>query len=274
MLSAALWIAVAALIYGALMFSLQRTLIFPRFMIPKPPADAAQRVPGLVRLTTPVDGGEVEAWLLPGDGVSAERPGPAVIFCHGNGELIDYWPEVLSAYRAMGVSLLLPEYRGYGRSAGSPSEAGIAADLVRFYDQLAARPEVDASRILFHGRSLGGGAVCALARQRPPAAMILMSTFTSVREMARRYLMPGFLVRDPFDNLALVQEYKEPLLIFHGERDTVVPHDHATRLHAAAPGSRLVSYPDADHNDCPPEWGAFWVEVDGFLNRAGILRGP
>ena len=254
------------------MFSLQRSLIFPRFMIPAPPDGLAQSIPGLERLAVEVKGGEVEAWLLPGDGVSAAAPGPAVIFCHGNGELIDYWPEVLSTYRRLGLTLLLPEFRGYGRSAGSPSEEGIARDLELFYDMLAARPEVDASRILFHGRSMGGGAVCALARRRPPAAMILMSTFTSIREMARRYLVPGFLVRDPFENLEVVGKMERPLLIFHGKRDSLVPHAHAERLQQAAHHSRLISYPDADHNDCPPDWSSFWVEVESFLKEAKILQ--
>ena len=242
---------------------IQRWILFPRYLI-KPEPNAGDNVPGLVRLSVPSPAGEVEGWLLPGRGASAASPGPAVIFAHGNGELIDYWPEPLSELRRMGYTVLLPEYRGYGRSAGSPSEAAITEDFVKFYDLLAARPEVDAARIVFFGRSLGGGAVCALARQRKPRAMILMSTFTSVTRMARRYLVPSFLVRDPFDNLTLVTGLDVPLLVVHGRHDSLVPCAHGQQLHAAAKNSRLVTY-EADHNDCPPDWDVFWADARRFL---------
>ena len=207
---------------------------------------------------------------LPGQGASKDRPGPAVIFAHGNGELIDHWPEPLAELRRMGVSVLMPEYRGYGRTPGWPSQEAITEDYVKFYDLLAARPEVDRRRIVFFGRSLGGGAVCSLARQRKPRAMILMSTFTSVTRMARRYLVPSFLVRDPFDNLTAVSQLDIPLLIVHGRQDSLVPYEHGQKLHAAARQSELVTY-EADHNDCPPNWSAFWGDLRRFLQKAEIL---
>ena len=248
---------------------IQRWILFPRYLI-KPEPGAGENVPGLVRLSVPSSAGEVEGWLLPGRGVSRQRPGPAVIFAHGNGELIDFWPEPLAELRRMGVSVLLPEYRGYGRSPGWPSQEAITEDYVKFYDLLAARPEVDKSRIVFLGRSIGGGAVCSLSLQRKPRAMILMSTFTSVTRMARRYLVPSFLVRDPFDNLTAVSRLDVPLLIVHGRHDSLVPHQHGEQLHAAAKQSKLVTY-EADHNDCPPDWPAFWDELRRFLQQAQIL---
>jgi fermentation-respiration switch protein FrsA (DUF1100 family) len=249
--------------------SLQRLMIFPRYLLQSDPR-AGQNVRGLVRLAVDSPEGEVEGWLLPGDGVGAGHPGPAVIFAHGNAELIEHWPEMLEPYRRLGVSVLLPEFRGYGRSAGSPSQAAITEDMAAFYDQLARRPEVDPARIIFHGRSLGGGAVCDLARRRKPAAVVLMSTFSSMKRMARRYLVPGFMVRDPFDSLDVVSRLDAPLLIVHGRHDSVVPYDHAEQLHAAAPGSALIGY-DADHNDCPPDWTVLFADVTRFLREAKIL---
>lgn len=256
-------------IWVIIVLFIQRWILFPRYMI-KPEPGAGDNVPGLVRLSVSSSSGEVEGWLLPGEGVSKERPGPAVIFAHGNGELIDHWPEPLAALRRMGVSVLLPEYRGYGRSPGWPSQDAITEDYVKFYDLLAARPEVDRSRIAFFGRSLGGGAVCSLALRRRPRAMILMSTFSSVTRMARRYLVPSFLVRDPFDNLTAVSQLNIPLLIVHGRDDSLVPHEHGQQLHAAAPQSKLVTV-EAGHNDCPPSWSAFWDEAQRFLKQAKIL---
>lgn len=246
------------------MLSLQRLFLFPKHLI-HAPRDAAAPWPELTRLWIDTEAGPVEGWLLPGDGVSAARPGPAVLFAHGNGELIDHWPALLAPYRAMGASLLLTEYRGYGRSAGQPSEEAITRDMVRFYDALAARPEVDPQRIIFHGRSLGGGAVCALAAQRPPAALILHSTFTSVRDLMRGYLIPGFFVLDPFDNLAVLQHLRVPTLIIHGQYDTLIPFSHAQALVRAAPHAKLIALP-CDHNDCPPRWSDLWPDLRHHLD--------
>ena len=107
----------------------------------------------------------------------------------------------------------------------SPSET-----FTRAYDKLAARPDVDPARIVFFGRSLGGGAVCDLAAKRPAAALILMSCFTSVRSFAIRYLAPSFLIRDPFDNLAVVRDFSGPVLVIHGDADTIVPFQFGQRL--------------------------------------------
>jgi hypothetical protein len=170
--------------------------------------------------------------------------------------------------------VFLPEYRGYGRSAGAPSEAAIVEDFVEFHERLVARPDVDASRIVYHGRSLGGGAVCSLARVRPPAAMILQSTFESVPAVARRYLVPRFLVLDPFDNLEVVRSMDARLLVIHGRRDTTIPFAHGRTLSSAARNGRLVAY-DAGHNDCPPRGQVteYWEEIRRFLVDAEIITG-
>lgn len=252
-----------------MVLGIQRLLVFPRYMA-RPFPNAGAGIRGLERLWVQTDDGRVEGWLLPGDGVSPERPGPLVVFAHGNGELIEYWADELEPYRRLGVTVLLPEYRGYGRSAGSPSESAIVEDFERFVALAAARPEIDEGRVLYHGRSIGGGVVCALSRRRAPRAMILSSTFTSIADIARRFLLPRFLVLDPFDNEAALGRYRGPLLIVHGRRDGVVPVEHAHALSRAAPHARLVLY-DADHNDCPPDPEPFWQEVERFLREAGIL---
>lgn len=258
------------LVYAAMLFSIQRWLLFPRHIRQASP-DAGRGIRDLERFWIDTPQGRVEGWFIRGHGASAETPGPAVIFAHGNAELIEDWPFEMSLYQAHGFGILLPEFRGYGRSAGSPSEAAITEDFVKFYDWLAARPDVDRARIVFHGRSIGGGAVCALSRHRRPAAIVLQSTFVSVSEMSRRYYVPSFLVRDPFDNESALRALKCPVLIVHGKRDSLIPFEHAQRLHAAAAGSKLIAY-DCDHNDCPPDWNAFMHDVIVFLRGAGIAR--
>lgn len=249
--------------------TLQRSILFPRDAIPAAP-DPSNRLAGLVRLDVAHEAGRSEGWLLLGRGVSAERPGPAVVFGHGNAELIDFNVPFLEPYRDLGVSVALLEYRGYGRSDGEPSEAAITADLLAFHDLLVARPEVDAGRLVYHGRSLGGGAVCALAARRPPRALVLESTFRSVRVMARRFMVPGFLVADPFDNEAVLRTLDAPVLVFHGQQDELIPFEHGTALASIARNATLVPF-SCGHNDLPPDERAYWGAIRAHLERAGVL---
>jgi len=256
--------------YCGLLFVLQRQIMFPRSMIPQPvPSDHI--IPGLEKIWLETPAGKVESWLLQPVSGSAAGPVPAVIFGHGNGELIDFWPEELKGFTRLGIAVLLAEYPGYGRSAGFPSQPSITETFIAAYDALASRKEIDPSRIVLFGRSLGGGAVCALSLRRPTAALILMSTFTSARSFAKRYLAPPFLVRDPFDNLSAVKKFRGPVLIMHGRHDTVIPFSHGMALHRAAGMGKLIAY-EAGHNDCPPDWNVFWQDIEGFLRDAGISR--
>ena len=246
--------------YCSFLFLVQRHILFPGRQIP---AQATMPPPGIERLWV----GEVEAWWLPPPG---EKPAPAVIFAHGNAELIDHYPAQLADFSQMGMGVLLVEYPGYGRSAGTPSQQSITDAFVQAHDRLATREDVDPSRIVLFGRSLGGGAVCALAEQRPPAAIILLSTFTSVRALAPRFLAPGFLVRDPFDNRAVVASYPGPVLVVHGTRDRIVPYAHGQTLARAAQRGQLLTY-EAGHNNCPPDWAEFFAQIQAFLRGCGIL---
>lgn len=265
------WIILLYLAYCAVLFLLQRQIIFPAGLTG--PASGPPNLPGIEVIRLDADGAQAEAWYLPPEmGKDAPRH-PAVIFAHGNAELIDGCLEEFRPFTRMGAGLLLAEYPGYGRSRGRPSQAGINAVYTAAYDWLAARTDVDPERIVLAGRSLGGGVVCQLAGRRPSAAMILMSTFTSARSFAGRYLVPEFLVRDPFDNLSVLRDYGKPVLVFHGTRDDVIPYAHGVAVAGAAASGRLVSWKCA-HNDCPPDRGAFFHEVAEFLRDAGVLSPP
>ena len=264
-----LWALVFYIAYCGLLFLLQRQIIFPRYLIPPPP-QSIRPVDGLEKVWLATESGKIEAWFIPSGEMTSASPQPVVIFGHGNGEIIDYWPEELGKFARMGIAVLLVEYPGYGRSAGSPSEKSVTQTFVAAHDWLTERKDIDKSRIVLFGRSLGGGAVCALARHRSSAAMILMSTFTSTKSFAKNYLVPSILVRDPFDNLSVVKNYQGPLLIIHGEHDTIIPYSHGKSLHAAAKRGEMITY-NAGHNDCPPEWRVFWKDVEGFLRKNGIL---
>lgn len=212
-------------------------------------------------------GVRVEAWFKPGAGRSAAQPGPAVIFFHGNADLIDWsGPALFRSYVPAGTSVLACEFRGYGRSGGRPSERALVADAVRFYDWLAARPEVDRDAIAIYGSSLGGGVAIALAAERPARAVVVESTFASIVEMTGRYLAPPGLLRHPFRSDERIRRIACPILVVHGRHDTTIPIEHGRRLARAARNARLIET-DSGHNGNRSAWGAIWE----FLRSQGII---
>ena len=260
---------IAYTVYATLLFVAQRHILFTGWHMD--PAPVATTALDAERYWVSTSVGLVEAWYLPA-GNTRTGPGPALIFTHGNGEFIDSWIEDFDIARELGLGVMLVEYPGYGRSAGKPSETTIIESVVAAYDTLAARKDVDASRIIAFGRSLGGGAASALVGERQVAALILQSTFTSTRALAKGLLVPRVLVRDPFNNLARIRSYAGPVLVAHGTRDDQIPYDHAVTLVQAASNGVLLSY-DCVHNDCPPDWLEFWTAVTAFLNEHGLLSG-
>lgn len=264
-----LWGLIVYVAYAGLLFLFARQIIFPRNQIGYPPAqpENAQKVEKRWLNTR---FGKIETWFLPPLSGPSARPAPAVIFAHGNAELIDFSPRELKPFTEVGIGVLLVEYPGYGRSDGRPSQKSITEAFTAAYDMLIARGDVDPQKIILYGRSVGGGVVCALAAARPSAAMILVSTFTSIRSFAVRFLIPGFLVRDPFNNLEVVKNYSGPILIMHGRHDEIIPFRHGLALSKAAENEKFITY-DCGHNDCPPNWERFWQDIFLFLQEAGII---
>jgi len=257
------------LAYCCLLFLFQRQILFPRYQIAAPSA-TAEKIVGLEKIWLDTSCGKVEAWFLSPAQDHGAEPAPVVIFAHGNAELIDFWPQELKRFTSFGIGVLLVEYPGYGRSKGSPSQSNTTETFVAAYDALVKRKDVDSARIVLFGRSLGGGVVCALAAERPSAALILLSSFISVRACASSFLAPGFLVLDPFDNLRVVRSYSGPVLVIHGRNDNLIAYKHGVALCRAAQHGEMLTY-ECSHNDCPPSWDAFWRDIESFLIKAEII---
>jgi pimeloyl-ACP methyl ester carboxylesterase len=193
-----------------------------------------------------------------------------MIIAHGNGDLIDRWVSSVTGLRQMGIGILLVEYPGYGRSQGAPTFHSIRETFLLAYDTIIRHPRVDPQRIILMGHSIGGGAVSALAAERPSSAMILLSTFTSVAALAGEQWLPGFAVLDTFDTLAVVRNYPHPILVVHGKHDRTISYPHGVALHAAAKQGELISL-ECGHNNCIEDWQQFWRELVPFFERTGIL---
>jgi len=268
-----IYIAALYVIWCILLYYNQDRLLFPADMAPSPGPQAYRYTPTTAEIRLPIEtGGEVVAWFVPAHGASAAKPAPVAIFFHGNAEIIDYMDEIVTPYRKVGVSVFLPEYRGYGRSAGKPSETALVGDSVRFYDELVKRPDVDKSRIVIHGRSLGGGPACALAAQRTPRAMILQSAFTSAADLAHKYAAPGFIATNPFHNDRILPTLEVSVLIAHGSADEIIPVEHGRALAKLAKHAKYLEY-NCMHNGFPGEGNedAWWREVTDFLKKSGVL---
>ena len=252
-------VLLAAALYFAMVLGLQRPVTYPR--PPRPSAAPALPAGALQVWLGP--NRDWEAWLLqPSAGT---RAAPLIIYTHGNGELIDHWLAPFAAMTDAGVAVLLVEYPGYGRSGGRPTHASITSAIIAAYDFARGRPEIDVQRIVAYGRSLGGAAACALAAERPVAALILESTFTSMADLMP-WFVPRALVLDPFDSLAVIAAGAPPVLVLHGVRDRVIPFAHGEML-ARAAGTEPIPLP-CGHNRCPRQWPL----IIDFLRRRAIIE--
>ena len=162
--------------------------------------------------------------------------------------------------------MLVAEYPGYGHSTGSPTERSIGDAVRAAYDWASKDPRIDPGSIFAYGRSLGGGAATELAATRPVRALILQSSFTSVPALAWQFFVPGFLVRDRFDNLAKLRRLHVPLLVLHGEQDRVVPIEQGRELARSVDKGEFLALP-CGHNDCADAWPA----IRSFLDRRRLV---
>jgi fermentation-respiration switch protein FrsA (DUF1100 family) len=204
-----------------------------------------------VRLRT-ADGVRIHAWWFP-----CQDSHGAVLFCHGNAGNLSHWTPLMVALRnTLGLSILIIDYPGYGHSEGTPSEAGCYAAADVAYDWLIQAQGLPPSEIVLMGESLGGGVATDLAVRRSHRALVLVKTFTSIPEMARKQAFTSAsasLVRNRFDNLAKIGRCRSPILIAHGDRDRVIPLSEGQKLYAAAPQPKeFLLLEGCNHNDPYP----------------------
>jgi pimeloyl-ACP methyl ester carboxylesterase len=221
-------------------------LYFPERELAATPADAGLTYRDLEFSTA--DGERLHGWWVE---ARAERVGH-LLLCHGNGGNIG--DRVLHAelLTAVGFDVVLFDYRGYGRSTGKTDEAGTYRDARAARECLLAQPAVDADRVVYLGESLGAAVAVELATEHPPAGLVLLSAFASVRAMARAQykVIPAPLVPDVYPSLDRIGDLHVPLLVIHGDRDEIVPFQQSQELFDASPGpKRMRAVPGVGHND-------------------------
>lgn len=278
-------------IWCTTLFLLQTWLIYPRGHTRRVLSDEkipkyvqhwwlADGLPAAQAATTP----HVEAYFIPAvpsepaaDSTTATTPDrkPLVVYFHGNADSLDRCLDSVRIWRNKGYNVLIPEYRGYGRCNGTPSQQVIVDDSLIFIKRALALPGVDTSRVLFHGRSLGSGVAAQVSLHIKPRAIIIESGFTSIASYAVRFGVPTFVLNSPFRTDRALGEMPDPppTLILHSREDTVVPYAHGERLHALIRGSEMHTF-TGGHNDGIENLPDVLQRLDKFVLRAGIQSSP
>ncbi|HSD60725.1 MAG TPA: alpha/beta hydrolase [Burkholderiales bacterium] len=193
------------------------------------------------------DGETLHGWFVP-----AKAPRGAVLFCHGNAGNISHRLDSLLMFYRMGYSVLIYDYRGYGRSTGRPTEQGTYLDAEAAWVYLTETRGFAPQRIAVFGESLGGAVAAWLAARHPPGALVLASTFTSVPDMGAAvypFLPVRLLARIRYDARDSVGRVPAPVFVAHSPEDEIVPFAQGQALFAAAGEPKQFLELAGGHND-------------------------
>jgi uncharacterized protein len=223
-------------------------------------------VPFTSLTVTTGDGERLRVWNIAAADARAQ-----VVYFHGNGGNLAMWCDLLVDIARHGFEVIAFDYRGYGVSSGAPSEAGLYRDadaVVQFVHERARRPELP---LIYWGRSLGTTVAAYASATKQPDGVILESPFTAMRAV---------LSNDPvlwtlswfssfrFPTAEWMADSRVPVLVLHGNRDTVIPYRLGQALYDQLRGPKhFVTIEGADHNDRPPDPETYWREIAKFAQR-------
>lgn len=231
------WVAIVALVY----FGQEGLIFHPQKLAP----DYAFTLPGVVEEKIAVPGAELSAlhFRLP-------NPKGVVFFLHGNGGNLQSWVTGVDFYRRVNYDLVMIDYRGYGKSTGRiDSEAQLHADVRAAWDRVAQ--EYAGKKRVVYGRSLGTGLAARLSAEVQPDLTVLVSPYSSLLAMGSDVYpwLPSFINRYTMRSDRWVTAIRNPVLILHGDKDSLIPIAQARLLMEARSGTEMVVVPEAGHND-------------------------
>lgn len=262
----------AAGIYGAfclVLFLTQAKLIFypdiPSRQLAASPADIGLAYES-VTLTTG-DDVRIHGWFVPAPGAKG-----TLLFFHGNAGNISHRLDSLQIFHDLGLSCLIIDYRGYGRSEGAVSEQGTYLDAEAAWNYLAETRKIPAREIIVFGRSLGAAIAAYTASRHRPGALILESAFTSVPDMGARlypFLPVRLLSRFSYDNRRALRSVACPLLVIHSRNDRTIPYENGRLLYDGYRGSKRFLEIQGEHNGGFLTSGSAYKEgIDEFIAAA------
>jgi len=232
-----------------------------------------------VKLVT-ADGIALQAWFVPAcvsaDGMpglpcEASQPRGTVLFLHGNAGNISHRLDSLRMFHRLGYNTLIVDYRGYGNSAGKPTEEGTYRDAEAAWAYLTQTRKIPAGSIVLFGESLGSAVAAWLANRHEPAALVISSGFTSLPDLAASlypYLPARLLSRLSYDTRAYLRASAVPVLIAHSPDDEIIPFRHGRELYDAAQGPKRFLELSGGHNEGFIFMRDPWVrELGDFLDE-------
>ena len=218
------------------------------------------------------DGAKLNAWFL-----AAPSSAKVLLWFHGNAENIGMGLEQMKAFARLGVNILALDYRGYGKSEGSPDEAGVYRDGQAAYEYLVQTRRFEPKNIILYGHSLGGAVAVDVASKNPCGGLIVESSLSSGREMARLiFHVPGigYIFKSRFDSAEKIPSVRAPVLIIHGTRDRVIPFWMGRKLYDAAREPKsFFAVEGAGHNDVLVVGGEpYLARLGAFLETPERVR--
>jgi uncharacterized protein len=256
----------------ALFFLYVRYLELTSIFYPDPEIKATPELIGLTYenvFLTAQDNVKIHGWYIPHDKAYA-----SVIYFHGNGGNISDRLDKISVLHNLGLNIFICDYRGYGKSEGKPTETGIYRDALAAYDYLAQRRDIKKNDIIGYGASLGGAVIIDLAAKRDLKVLIIDSTFTSAKDMARRIypFVPSFMVMIKLDSARKIKNLPMPKLFFHSQDDEMVPIALGQKLFELAPEPKKFVTISGGHNEAHLESHEQYVAaLADFLREHKII---
>ncbi|MBD3232435.1 MAG: alpha/beta fold hydrolase [candidate division Zixibacteria bacterium] len=208
----------------------------------------------------------LSGWFVPN-----EESEYVILFCHGNAGNISHRLDTIRMYYQLGLSIFIFDYRGYGKSEGSPSEKGTYVDARAAWEYLSNEKGYPPGKIIIGGRSLGGAIAAWLASKQSPAALILESTFTSIPDAGAVHypIFPiKLLARIKYNTLEYIKDVNRPLLVIHSKTDDLIPFRHGKKLYSAYHGEKQFLEIHGDHNEGFIESESMYMEgLRNFLKK-------
>ncbi len=242
----------------------KRLLFYPSKIIDTIPGDLGLEYEDVFFKTS--DGIELHGWFIPAGDAYA-----TVLFFHGNAGNIGHRVEIAKSFVDKGMNFFIFDYRGFGKSKGSPDEKGIYLDGLAAYSYLLEAKGILAKKIVLYGKSLGAAVAIETALRSDPGALIAESGFTSLRDMAREIYSPlplWLFIGNKYNSLAKIDQIEVPLLVIHSKDDEIVPFNHGEQLFERAGEPKEFYQIRGGHND------AFYIYSGKIIDKVDIfLRG-
>lgn len=250
-------IIVIFLFFVYLRFFEKRTIFYPLKIIEFNPSDVGLEYEDVLFKTQ--DGIELHGWFIPKADAYV-----SVLYCHGNAGNISHRLEIAKMFHAQGMNFFIFDYRGFGRSKGSPYEEGTYLDAQAAYNYLVKTKGIVPEKIVLYGKSLGAAIAIDLATKVKAGALISESGFTSTPDLARevyKFLPLWLFVSQKYDSLKKIDKINMPKLIIHSQNDEIIPFSHGKKLFEKAKEPKELYVMRGGHND------AFYIYTDECMQR-------